>query len=307
MECEMLTLTHVQKSYSSGLIPKKVPALRDLNLEIRKGEVFAFLGPNGAGKSTTIKLILSVIFPDAGEILIDGVSHLEKRSRRKIGYLPDQPYFYDYLTAKEFMVFTAQLYNLPKSDYRERIPELLKLVGLDGKEKLQLRKFSRGMLQRLGLAQTLIHDPDLLILDEPMTGLDPMGRKTFRDIILSLKNQGKTVFFSSHILSDAEVISDRIGILNNGQLVRQASLSELFEIEVDSIEIMCLWKKAVPANPEVSPWTMAAQDHRSTIFTKDEQSAEEAIRWILGNDGRILRVEPHHKTLEDIFMEETKN
>ncbi|NOY77709.1 MAG: ABC transporter ATP-binding protein [Calditrichaeota bacterium] len=300
----MLQLKHVTKSYSSGLFPKKIPAIQDLNLDIAKGDVFAFLGPNGAGKTTTIKLILNIIFPDSGEILIDGLPHSNKNSRRKIGYLPDQPYFYDYLTAKEYLAFTAQLYNLPRSEYTQRIPELLNLVGLKGKERLQLRKFSRGMLQRLGLAQALIHDPELLILDEPMTGLDPVGRKLFRDIILSLKDRGKTVFFSSHILSDAEVISDRIGILNRGRLVRQAILSELFDIKVDSVEITCRWKDSIPRAREDFPWTKMDRDHQSILFTKDEAEAEKAIRWVLKNKGNIVSVTPHRKSLEDIFMEE---
>jgi len=303
----MLQLKHVNKFYSSGLFPKKIPAIQDLNLEIAKGEVFAFLGPNGAGKTTTIKLILNIIFPDSGEILIDGIPHSDKNSRRKIGYLPDQPYFYEYLTAKEYLAFTAQLYNLPRSEYQQHIPKLLNLVGLGGKERLQLRKFSRGMLQRLGLAQALIHDPELLILDEPMTGLDPVGRKQFRDIILSLKEKGKTIFFSSHILSDAEIISDRIGILNKGQLVRQAILSELYDIKVDSVEITCRWKEPIPSAQKDFPWTKMDRDHQSILFTKNEEEAEEAIQWILKNKGNIVSVTPHRKNLEDIFMEELNN
>ncbi len=303
----MLQLKHVNKFYSTGLFPKKIPAIQDLNLEIRKGEVFAFLGPNGAGKTTTIKLILNIIFPDSGEILIDGISHSHKNSRRKIGYLPDQPYFYDYLTAREYLAFTAQLYNLPRSDYKDRIPELLNSVGLKEKERLQLRKFSRGMLQRLGLAQALIHDPDLLVLDEPMTGLDPVGRKQFRDIILSLKEKGKTIFFSSHILSDAEIISDRIGILNAGRLVRQALLSELFDIRVDSVDITCRWKKAPPKKQAKMPWVKMDHDHQSVLITKNEEAAEEAIQWVLKNKGQIVSVIPHRRDLEDIFMEELKN
>ena len=303
----MLQLKHVNKFYSTGLFPKKIPAIQDLNLEIRKGEVFAFLGPNGAGKTTTIKLILNIIFPDSGEITINGISNRDKNSRRKIGYLPDQPYFYDYLTAKEYLAFTAQLYDLPRSVYKHRIPEVLNLVGLKGKEGLQLRKFSRGMLQRLGLAQALIHDPELLILDEPMTGLDPVGRKKFRDIILSLKEKGKTIFFSSHILSDAEIISDRIGILNKGRLVRQAFLSELLDIKVDSIEITCRWKESIPNTQMDTTWIKMNHDHQSVLITKDETAAEEAIQWILKNRGQIVSVTPHRRGLEDIFMEELEN
>jgi len=303
----MLQLEHVNKFYSTGLFPKKIPAIQDLSLEINKGEVFAFLGPNGAGKTTTIKLILSIIFPDSGKITIGGISHTDKNSRRKIGYLPDQPYFYDYLNAREYLTFTAQLYNLPHSDTKRRIPELLNLVGLEGKKELQLRKFSRGMLQRLGLAQALIHDPELLILDEPMTGLDPVGRKKFRDIILSLKEKGKTIFFSSHILSDAEIISDRIGILNKGRLVRQASLSELLDIKVDSVEIPCRWRERIPNTRTGISWTKIDHDHQSVLIAKNEATAEEAIQWILKNRGQILSVTPHRRGLEDIFMEELKN
>ncbi len=303
----MLQLQNVRKSYSTGLFPKKVLAIRDLSLSIQKGEVFAFLGPNGAGKTTTIKLILSLIFPDSGKIFIDGIPHRQKEARKKVGYLPDQPYFYDYLTAWEYLTFSAQLYHLPKAEYSERIPQILQKVGLEGKEKLQLRKFSRGMLQRLGLAQALIHDPELLILDEPMGGLDPIGRKEFRDIILELKEQGKTIFFSSHILSDAEVISDRIGILNRGTLVREASLSDIFDMEVESFEITCRWKESGPP-PEWPPaCTGLHRDHQSTLFVSDEPAAQETVKWVLENHGRVLSVVPHRKTLEDIFMEEMKN
>ncbi len=303
----MLELQNVQKSYATGLFPKKVPAVRGLSLHVHKGEVFAFLGPNGAGKTTTIKLILNLIFPDSGKIFIDGLPHQQKDARKKVGYLPDQPYFYDYLTAREYLIFSAQLYNLPRSLYLERIPDLLEKVGLQGKEKLQLRKFSRGMLQRLGFAQALIHDPDLLILDEPMGGLDPIGRKEFRDIILELKEQGKTIFFSSHILSDAEVISDRVGILNRGELVRQTSLAEIFDLEVESIEISCRWNGTPPPEEWPPNCTGIRQEQQSTVFASDEQSAQQAVQWVLENKGRIVSVTPHRKTLEDIFMEEMQN
>ena len=207
----MLELKNISKTFSTGFIPKKVTALNSLSLFVNPGEVYAFLGPNGAGKTTTIKIILGIVSANSGSIKINGVDFKDRKSRQNIGYLPDQPYFYDDLTPVEYLKFTGKLYGMSGNEIKQKTEELLELVGLKGKEKQRLRSYSRGMLQRLGMAQALIHDPKLLILDEPMTGLDPVGRKEFRDLILSLKERGKTIFFSSHILADAEMISDQIG------------------------------------------------------------------------------------------------
>jgi ABC-2 type transport system ATP-binding protein len=214
---EMVSLTKVfRKDFSK----KEVCALNSLTLEIQKGEVFGFLGPNGAGKSTTIKLLLNLIRPTSGHLSIDGKDAADKNVRRMIGYLPENPYFYDHLSAKELLWFGGKSCDLENGTILERTDALLKMLDLTDAMNRPLRSYSKGMVQRAGLALALIHDPKILILDEPMSGLDPMGRKKVFDLILKLKEEGKTVFFSSHILHDIERLCDHAAILINGMLVR---------------------------------------------------------------------------------------
>lgn len=303
----MLELMDVSKTYSSGFIPKKVTALDSLSLNIRPGEVYAFLGPNGAGKTTAIKLILGIIFADSGSIKIDGIDFTQKAARQKIGYLPDQPFFYDDLSALEYLQFAGQLYGLSKQEIKLRSDDLITKVGLKGHEKRRLRTYSRGMLQRLGMAQALIHDPDLLIFDEPMAGLDPIGRKEFRDLILSLKEQGKTIFFSSHILADAEMISDRVGILFNGRLVREMEMFELQAEKNQGLELTFQFFSDREVDTTKAPLEIDLFDQSGVIHLKDQKSVFDAVRWVEESGGTILSVSPKRKTLEDIFLEEMKS
>ncbi len=303
----MLELKDVSKTYSSGFIPKKVTALDSLSLNIRPGEVYAFLGPNGAGKTTAIKIILGIIFADSGSIKIDGIDFTQNAARQKIGYMPDQPFFYDDLSALEYLQFAGQLYGLPKKEIKLRSDDLITKVGLKGHEKRRLRTYSRGMLQRLGMAQALIHDPDLLIFDEPMTGLDPIGRKEFRDLILSLKDRGKTIFFSSHILADAEMISDRVGILFNGRLVREMELFELQTEKNQALELTFQFFTDLEVDTTKAPLEIDLFDQSGVIHLKDQKSVFDAVRWVEESGGTILSVSPKRKTLEDIFLEEMKN
>ena len=215
------------KQFKVGFWGRPLTALERLDLEIHTGEIFGFLGPNGAGKTTTLKILMGLIYPTSGKAWILGHKVGEVAMKQQVGFLPESPYFYDYLTAEEFMRFYGQLFGLGGALLSERITALLKTVGLTDARGLQLRKFSKGMLQRIGIAQALINDPHLVILDEPMSGLDPVGRKEIRDLILHLKAQGKTVFFSSHILHDAEVLCDRVGILIKGRLVALGKVTEL--------------------------------------------------------------------------------
>jgi ABC-2 type transport system ATP-binding protein len=220
--------------------PWQQPAtvLRDVSMSVGQGEIFGFLGPNGAGKTTTMKIVLGLMKPTSGLVQLLGRSVKDVDIHKHIGYLPESPYFYDYLTAEEFLAFYGRLGGLTKTELHQRIPALLERVGLTEARCRPLRKFSKGMLQRIGLAQALIHDPELVILDEPMSGLDPVGRKEVRDIILSLRDQGKTVFFSTHIISDVEMVCDRVGILAKGTMLavgklvsvipHKATLEELF-------------------------------------------------------------------------------
>jgi ABC-2 type transport system ATP-binding protein len=218
------------KTYRTGFwLDRKIQSLKSCSLTIYQGETFGLLGPNGAGKTTLLKTLLGVIRPTSGRAALLGRPIGDRAVKQRIGYLPENAYYYDYLTGVEFLQFTAGIFQISASIQKKRIPELLDLVGLDRKtaRKKQLRQYSKGMLQRIGMAQALINDPELVFLDEPMSGLDPMGRYQVKEIILSLKKQGKTIFFNSHVLSDVEQICDRIAILARGDLICMGSLDDI--------------------------------------------------------------------------------
>ena len=223
----MIKFEKISKEFKEGLQARRIRALEDLTLDIHKGEVFGFLGPNGAGKSTAIKILLNLIYPDSGNASIMGKDVGNKDMRRFIGYLPENPYFYDYLAAEELLWFGGRASGLNKQETRQRSDALLTKVNLSQAKNRPLRTYSKGMVQRAGLALALVHDPDVVILDEPMSGLDPIGRKLVGDLILELKSQGKTVFFSSHILTDIERYCDRVGIIIAGRLRLVDKLSHL--------------------------------------------------------------------------------
>lgn len=226
--------THeLRKTYRTGFwLNQKIVSLKGCTLNVLQGETFGLLGPNGAGKTTLLKTLLGIVRPSGGRGSLLGAPLGDRAIKQRIGYLPENPYFYDYLTGWETLQFTAGLFQIPRSVQKQRIPQLLDLVGLSlsAARKKQLRQYSKGMLQRIGMAQALINDPELVFFDEPMSGLDPMGRYQIREIILSLKDQGKTIFFNSHVLSDVELICDRIAILANGELICSGSLQELLGI-----------------------------------------------------------------------------
>ncbi len=225
----MITIKGISKEFKEGITGKRVAALQNLDLEIRQGEVFGFLGPNGAGKSTTIKILMNLIFSDTGTVEINNRSVQAPGTRKIVGYLPENPYFYDYLTAEELLWFGGRTSGMSPKAIRERTDLLLHKVNLEQARKRPLRTYSKGMVQRAGLSLALIHDPAVVILDEPMSGLDPIGRKMVGDLILELKEQGKTVFFSSHILNDIERFSDRVGIIIGGKLTLVDSLTNLLD------------------------------------------------------------------------------
>src|SRR5580704_13735853 len=233
---EILGLT---KDYPVGFWRKRMRrSLDNLTLQVQEGEVVGFLGPNGAGKTTTLKLMMGLIFPTSGTARVRGRSIDDISMHREIGYLPEQPYFYDYLTARELLDYYARFSGYEAKERRERVARFLERVGLTGAANTQLRKFSKGMLQRAGIAQAIIHDPKVIFLDEPMSGLDPVGRREVRDIIQDLKHQGRTVFFSTHILSDAEMLCDRVAVLVGGKLQGVGAPSDLVSVEVQGMEIL---------------------------------------------------------------------
>ena len=294
------------KDYRSGFWRTRVRVLHDLNLEVRQGEIFGYLGPNGAGKTTTMNLIMGLIHPTAGRAWILGRDISDVAVKAEIGFLPENPYFYTYLTGWEFLDFYGHLFGIPSGERRRKIDELLNLVGLSKAGKLQLRKYSKGMLQRIGLAQALINDPQAVFLDEPMSGLDPVGRKEVRDLILDLKARGKTVFFSTHIIPDVEMICDRVGIIVNGRLIRVGPLDELLGTEVESIEIAASGLDEAELR-EVTQWSVGPpvhRGHRVFFAVATEKDASQVLSLLLNRGAVIHTVQPHRLTLEEHFLRE---
>ncbi|HXY26486.1 MAG TPA: ABC transporter ATP-binding protein [Candidatus Acidoferrum sp.] len=294
IETENLT-----KEYPYGFLHlKKKASLEGLNMHVETGEVFGFIGPNGAGKSTTIKLLLGLIFPDAGTARILGKPISDIEMHRDIGYLPEQPYFYDYLTATEVLDYFARFHDLAASDRKERVQQILKKVGLETARKIQLRKYSKGMLQRVGLAQAILHDPKVVILDEPMSGLDPVGRREVRDIILELKRDGKTVMFSTHILSDAEMLCDRVGVIVGGKLRGVGAPEQIVDMKTQGMEI--LFELEGPnAAPIVSKATRTGDRYRMQV---SESEVYDAIEQLRAAGAKIISVSQVKATLEEFFM-----
>ncbi len=298
----VLEVKNLTKVFRVGFWGKKIWAVRDLDIDVRRNEIFGFLGPNGAGKTTTIKAILGLIYPTRGKIRLFGKPHSDVKIRSRIGFLPENPYFYDYLSAGEFMHFYGQLVNLPRSEKYEKSKELLKLVGLEDAAGIQLRKFSKGMLQRLGLAQALLGDPELIILDEPMSGLDPIGRKEIRDLILRMKENGKTVFFSTHILPDVEMICDRVGIIHSGRLSAVGTLSEILGSSLEGVEVTVSGITDEKAIDSVIS-RIVRQGDILHIALDDPNNLDGLLRKVLDQGGKIIEVFGHRRSLEDYFLE----
>ena len=294
---------NLTKVFKVGLTGRRVTALNDLHLEVKRGEIFGFLGPNGAGKTTTIKILMGLIYPTKGKAWIMDRELGDVEVKSHIGFLPEQPYFYDYLTSNEFLEFYGQLFGLERKELRTRIKALLALVGLEKAADIQLRKFSKGMLQRIGIAQALINHPELIVLDEPMSGLDPIGRKDIRDIILRLKEEGKTIFFSTHIIPDVEMICDRVGILMNGELVNVGRLNDIIDAKIKYIEIITsrIDREALFHMPDIEVSVYDAWNHVS-IRVRDENKLDRVLEIIKDGRGKIISVIPQRETLEEHFI-----
>jgi ABC-2 type transport system ATP-binding protein len=297
---EALKITNLHKSFKTGFFFKQKKILKGISLTVEEGEIFGYLGPNGAGKTTTLKCIMGLIFPEMGEIQILGQHYLSLKAKSDIGFLPENPYFYDYLTATEFLHFYSQLFQLRKEEREKRIVDLIRLVGLENSANLQLRKFSKGMLQRIGLAQALLNEPALVFLDEPLGGLDPIGRKEIRDIIVRLREEGKTVFLSSHILQDIEMICDRVAIIASGEVVNAGRLSDLISQKVFFTEVIV---SGVDAN-QLKNLGESLDSHGEKIFIKvyDQAKLGDILRLVQAQKGQIHSLIPRTETLEDIFV-----
>ena len=302
-----IEIENLTKDYPFGFLHlKKKRSLEGLTMRVEQGEIFGFLGPNGAGKSTTIKLLIGLIFPTAGTARILGKPISDVNMHQHIGYLPEQPYFYDYLTAAELLDYFARFHDLSDADRRERVDRMLKKVGLDTARKIQLRKYSKGMLQRVGVAQAILHDPQVVILDEPMSGLDPVGRREVRDIILELKRDGKTVLFSTHILSDAEMLCDRVGVIVGGKLRGVGAPDAIVGMKPVGMEILFeLASGAATEDPHAKPGalvsraTRTGERYRLQVAEGDLYATMEQLR-VAG--AKVLSVTQVAATLEEYFM-----
>ncbi len=284
-----------------------VTALDGLSLSVSRGEIYGFLGPNGSGKTTTLKILMGLIRATSGTAELFGQPVGDVQVRRRIGFLPESPYFYDYLTGEEFLSFYGQLAGLERTELGRRVTDLLEQVGLSDARKRQLRQFSKGMLQRVGLAQALIHDPELIILDEPMSGLDPLGRKQIRDLILSLRDQGKTVFFSTHIIPDVEMICDRVGIIVRGRLLASRRVDELVSHgHTQSVEVVCegIPAECVRAIAEAATRVLQ-QGRRALLVLPGHERLEEVLAAIRTQGGTLVSVTPQKGSLEEIFLQQT--
>jgi len=295
---EILGLT---KDYPSGFWRKRMRrSLDNLTLQVEEGEVVGFLGPNGAGKTTTLKLLMGLIFPTSGTARIRGRSIEDIGMHMEIGYLPEQPYFYDYLTARELLDYYARFFGYDAAERRERVARFLEMVGLSSAAAVQLRKFSKGMLQRVGIAQAILHDPQVVFLDEPMSGLDPVGRREVRDIILQLKQNGRTVFFSTHILSDAEMLCDRVAVLVGGKLQGIGAPGKIVSVAVHAMEILFEGREgcSLPHSLAESATQLGGR-YRVEVPEADLYATLEQLRCC---DARILSVSPVRPSLEDYFL-----
>ena len=288
------------KVFEVGVRRRQVRAVDGLTLGVEEGEIFGFLGPNGAGKTTTIKMLMGLIFPSSGKAFIFDAPIPSKRSKARIGYLPENPSTYDFLTGAEALRFYARLAEVPGREVARRCGELLELVGLGAAADRQIRKYSKGMQQRLGIAQALVADPAFVVLDEPMSGLDPVGRKEMRDIILELKRRGKTVFFSTHILPDVETLCDRVGVIIGGRLRDVGKLDALLSARVKSVEATFAGPGA--AGPFAGARLVASEGERATFAFDEEAAADAAVRVVVAAGGRVAALTAHRETLEDFFM-----
>jgi ABC-2 type transport system ATP-binding protein len=284
--------------------PRPYRALDRLSLEVAPGDVFGFLGPNGAGKTTTLKLLMQLVFPTSGAAEILGRPVGDIAVRRRIGYLPENPYFYDHLTAEELLDYYGRLFGMPAADRRRRVSTTLDRLGIGAERRLQLRKFSKGMLQRVGLAQAILNDPELLFLDEPMSGLDPLGRRDVRALMLELRDQGRTIFFSSHILSDAETLCSQVAIVAKGRLAAAGRLGDLGEFAVNG------WELVMANVPAAALDRVRSRARRVTSIAGDryvielppDSRPEELLRELTGAGATLVSLNPLRETLEDVFV-----
>ena len=302
---DVLRVEGLTKSYPHPMTRKSIPVLKKIDFVVQEGEVFGLIGPNGAGKTTTIKAIMGLITPDSGQVRLFGRSVNEAAVKARIGFLPETPSFYEYLTGEEFLQYYGRLFGMGRRRRRERVDGLLALVELERARQLPLRKYSKGMIQRIGLAQSLLNDPDFLVLDEPMSGLDPLGRRLVRRIIQDLSRQGKTIFFTSHILSDTEVLCHRVALVVDGRLRDLGRLDPLLCEEIRGYDLVVsgLDRVGVPRPGRL----VSATENKLLISLDGGLELQPYLQCLFEAGGRLVSVTPHGRSLEDRLMAELEN
>jgi ABC-2 type transport system ATP-binding protein len=304
-EMEVLQVDSVKKSFRGDMSFSSMEVLHGVSFSAGKGEILGFLGPNGAGKTTTIKIILGLLRADSGSVRIFGDPQGGRQVMRRVGYLPENPYIYPHLTLTEFLGYCADLSDVPAGVRSSRVSEAISLVGLEEHARRRTKGFSKGMLQRAGLAQAILHDPDLLILDEPFSGLDPIGRKTVKDILLDLKGKGKTIFFSSHILPDMEALCDRACIINEGTITRCIGLAEVFRIGEGMVEIAvrgCSQSELDPVSGYLD--SVAVNGEELFLVVRKQELVRTVVQHLYNCGAEVLKVSNHHPSLEEVFLGE---
>jgi ABC-2 type transport system ATP-binding protein len=299
----ILEVEDLHKTFRIGFFRKRVEAVRGVSFSVKHGEVFGFIGPNGAGKTTSIKMILRLIYPDRGGVKLFGASAFDPAARRRLGYLPESPYIYTYLRPLEFLDLCGQLTGMPARKRRARARELLERLSLTDAIDRPVGRFSKGMMQRLGVCQALLHEPELLILDEPLSGLDPIGRKDIRDILLEQRTMGKTLLFTSHVMSDVEMLCDRIGLVQRGKLVAYGAIDELLRPEARRIEIE-LGGVGGELRGRLQAQATSVRDlhQRVVVVVEGDANVPQILKLALEGGAQVLAVIPHRETLEDLYL-----
>ncbi len=297
----------LSKIFRVGFWARRVQAVQDLSLEVRRGEIFGLLGPNGAGKTTAIKMLLGFVRPTSGAAWVGGAPAGSIAARRKLGYLPENPALYEFLRGDEYLRFAGKLAGLSSAEASKQADALLEKVGLTGRADRPIRRFSKGMVQRLGLAQALVGNPETVILDEPMSGLDPIGRKDVRDLILALRAEGRTVLFSTHILSDVEAICDRVGIVVEGKLTDCGALADLVEPGARAVELVVEGAPAeLLARFQGAGASVLLRDRANVVTFSEEEPAQQAVRAVLAANARLVSFTPHRPSLEELFVKRAR-
>jgi ABC-2 type transport system ATP-binding protein len=303
----VLEVKGLRKVFHIGFFRKRVEAVKDASFSVKRGEIFGLLGPNGAGKTTTIKSILRLIFPTAGEITIFGRAADDREAARRVGYMPENPYVYQYLKPLEFLDLCGRLTGIPKKERRERSEAMVDKVGLRHAIDRPIGKFSKGMMQRVGLAQALLHDPELLVLDEPMSGLDPIGRKEVRDVLLEQRARGKTLLFTSHILSDVELLCDRVVIMQHGEIKSEGRVHDLLESASRQVEIRLSGASAALKESLTTRGVVVDEgDGHLTLRADGDRAVDEILRISTAAGARLDALVPERQSLENLFLQDAR-